>query len=66
MEKYHAADDVTKAKIMINPLKIFHQAVENCKPVLALMPLKRGGVTYQVRATKEAVFEGELSCGRVT
>ncbi|GAU96624.1 hypothetical protein RvY_08047 [Ramazzottius varieornatus] len=49
MEKYHATTDVTaKMRVELNPLKIFHQAVENCKPVLALTPIKRGGVTYQV------------------
>ena len=38
-----------KAQIEINPLKVFHAAVENCKPVLQLTPIKRGGATYQVR-----------------
>lgn len=49
MEKYHATTDATaKSEIELNPLTIFHQAIENCKPVLALTPIKRGGVTYQV------------------
>jgi len=32
----------------LNPRKIFYDAVENCKPLLQLTPIKRGGVTYQV------------------
>ncbi|KAK7025526.1 28S ribosomal protein S7, mitochondrial [Halocaridina rubra] len=34
--------------IEANPLKIFNQAVENCRPVLHLVPVKRGGITYKV------------------
>lgn len=49
LEKYNKAKDAeTKAKIEVNPLKIFHAAVENSKPLLKLTPIKRGGSTYQV------------------
>ncbi|XP_063904538.1 small ribosomal subunit protein uS7m [Zophobas morio] len=49
LEKYHKCDDEEKkAKIELAPRVIFHQAVENCKPILALTPIKRGGVRYQV------------------
>ncbi|KAK8732846.1 hypothetical protein OTU49_006959 [Cherax quadricarinatus] len=37
-----------KANTECNPLTIFHQAVENCRPVLQLIPIKRGGIRYQV------------------
>nr|CAD7430909.1 unnamed protein product [Timema monikensis] len=37
-----------KEKIETNPLIVFYRAVENCKPLLQLSPIKRGGVTYQV------------------
>nr|CAD7592419.1 unnamed protein product [Timema genevievae] len=37
-----------KENIETNPLIIFYRAVENCKPLLQLSPIKRGGVTYQV------------------
>lgn len=48
LERYNLADGEEKDKIETNPLKIFHQAVENCRPLLQLTPIKRGGVTYQV------------------
>ncbi|XP_076042552.1 mitochondrial ribosomal protein S7 [Oratosquilla oratoria] len=31
-----------------DPVKLFHTAVENCRPVLQLSGIKRGGMTYQV------------------
>lgn len=48
LERYNLADGEEKDQIETNPLKIFHQAVENCRPLLQLTPIKRGGVTYQV------------------
>jgi small subunit ribosomal protein S7 len=49
LEKYHKCqNDDDKAAIELNPRVIFHQAVDNCKPVLSLTPIKRGGVRYQV------------------
>lgn len=49
LEKYHKADsEDDKKRIELNPKVIFHKAVLNCKPVLYLQPIKRGGVTYQV------------------
>lgn len=33
---------------MINPYEILHTAVENAKPFLQTVPVKRGGATYQV------------------
>ncbi|KAK3930575.1 28S ribosomal protein S7, mitochondrial [Frankliniella fusca] len=47
IRKYHLAKDSSKSKIPTNPLEIFHQAVENCKPVLTTVSVKRGGVTYK-------------------
>lgn len=49
LEKYHKASEEEKSTIELNPKQVFHKAVLNCKPVLALTPIKRGGVTYQVR-----------------
>jgi small subunit ribosomal protein S7 len=52
VKKYHKEQDpVEKAKIEVDPLKIFHAAVENCKPLLQLTAVKRGGATYQVSVT---------------
>ena len=49
LEKYHKAqNDFERDRIEIDPKKIFHQAIENCKPLLVLQRVKRGGVTYQV------------------
>lgn len=49
IEKYHKCkSEEEKAQIELDPRVIFHQAIENCKPILALTPIKRGGVRYQV------------------
>jgi len=49
LEKYYnASDPIEREKIVIDPYKIFHIAVENCKPFLQTTPVKRGGATYQV------------------
>nr|CAI5818137.1 unnamed protein product [Callosobruchus analis] len=49
LEKYHKCKtEEDKAKIQLDPKTIFHNAVDNCKPILMLTPIKRGGVKYQV------------------
>ncbi|XP_074035976.1 mitochondrial ribosomal protein S7 isoform X2 [Leptinotarsa decemlineata] len=49
LEKYHKAkSEEDKQNIELDPKVIFHKAVENCKPILQLTPIKRGGVRYQV------------------
>jgi hypothetical protein len=49
LQRYHSTDDPEKkTSIETNPLKIFHSALINSKPVLQLTPIKRGGVTYKV------------------
>ena len=49
LEKYNkASTDEDKSKIETNPLAVLHQAVANCRPLLNLTPIKRGGVKYQV------------------
>lgn len=49
IERYHLATTAEeKAKIILNPKEILHKAIENCKPLLQLTPIKRGGITYQV------------------
>jgi len=49
LEKYHKAkSDFERESIEIDPQKIFHQALENCKPLLILTRVRRGGVVYQV------------------
>lgn len=49
LAKYNrATDEEAKRKIECNPVTILHTALENCRPVLELSPIKRGGITYQV------------------
>jgi small subunit ribosomal protein S7 len=49
LQRYHSTEEPEKkASIYTDPLKIFHAALSNSKPVLQLTPIKRGGVTYQV------------------
>uniref|UniRef100_A0A0K8RZ69 Small ribosomal subunit protein uS7m n=1 Tax=Crotalus horridus TaxID=35024 RepID=A0A0K8RZ69_CROHD len=48
LAKYHEADEEMKEKIECNPYKIFHQAIENCQPVIGLAGIIRGGKRYQV------------------
>lgn len=49
LEKYHKCKtEEAKQKIELDPKTILHKAVENCKPLLGLTGIKRGGVTYQV------------------
>ncbi|XP_077297836.1 mitochondrial ribosomal protein S7 [Arctopsyche grandis] len=49
IERYHlATDQEKKNEIELNPVKIFHTAIFNCRPMLELMPVRRGGATYQV------------------
>lgn len=47
VEKYHKAPEGKKAEIECNPYAIFHQALENCKPVIGLASIQKGGKFYQ-------------------
>ena len=46
--KYHSAHDEEKVEIVLNPVTVFHKALENCKPVLTLTKVYKGGVRYNV------------------
>ena len=35
-------------EIVTDPVTIFHQAIENAKPVVGVQPIKKAGKTYQV------------------
>ncbi|XP_028267410.1 small ribosomal subunit protein uS7m [Parambassis ranga] len=48
VEKYHKAPAGKKEEIECNPYTIFHQALENCKPVVGLTSVQKGGKYYQV------------------
>lgn len=53
VEKYHKAAPEKKEEIECNPYVIFHQALENCKPVVGLASIQRGGKYYQVSVKAE-------------
>lgn len=49
LERYNLAEsDEERTGIVTSPLEVFRNAVENCRPLLQLTPIKRGGVKYQV------------------
>jgi len=49
LEKFNReTDPEKKAAIIIDPISIFKTAVSNCKPILKLTSVKRGGSYYQV------------------
>ena len=50
VEKYNKAlTDEEKSQIECNPVTIFKQAVENCKPLLTTIKVVKSGVAYRVR-----------------
>ncbi|XP_077474357.1 small ribosomal subunit protein uS7m [Stigmatopora argus] len=48
VEKYHKSPQEKKEEIDCNPYSIFHRALENCKPVVGLVSIQKGGKSYQV------------------
>ncbi|KAF6721534.1 28S ribosomal protein S7, mitochondrial [Oryzias melastigma] len=48
VEKYHKSPPGKKEEIECNPYTIFHTALENCKPVVGLASIQKGGKFYQV------------------
>ncbi|KAK1877802.1 28S ribosomal protein S7 mitochondrial [Dissostichus eleginoides] len=48
VDKYHKAPEGKKEEIECNPYAIFHQALENCKPVVGLASIQKGGKFYNV------------------
>ncbi len=48
LERYNLAEPDERDKIELNPVAILHKAIENCRPILILTPVKRGGSKYQV------------------
>ncbi|MBN3303820.1 RT07 protein, partial [Amia calva] len=49
VERYHKAPDAQKEEIECNPYTIFHKALENCKPVIGMVSVQKGGKYYQVK-----------------
>ncbi|XP_020491869.1 small ribosomal subunit protein uS7m [Labrus bergylta] len=48
VEKYNKAPAGKKDEIECNPYVIFHQALNNCKPIVGLVSIQKGGKYYQV------------------
>ncbi len=44
----YGAFEIIKEKLGEDPLKVFHKAVENVKPIMEVRPRRVGGATYQV------------------
>ncbi|RKQ60368.1 SSU ribosomal protein S7P [Thermovibrio guaymasensis] len=44
----YGAFDIIREKLGEDPLKVFHKAVENVKPLMEVRPRRVGGATYQV------------------
>jgi len=48
VKKYHEASEAEKSTIEVNPLKVFHEALNNVKPIVSVRNLKHGANTYRV------------------
>ncbi|XP_061556726.1 small ribosomal subunit protein uS7m isoform X1 [Phycodurus eques] len=48
VEKYHKAPEGKREEIECNPYTVFHTALDNCKPVVGLASIQKGGKFYQV------------------
>ncbi|XP_015112672.1 28S ribosomal protein S7, mitochondrial [Diachasma alloeum] len=48
LERYHKARPEERANIILSPKEVLHAAVINCKPVMELMTMKKGGSNYRV------------------
>ncbi|XP_061405014.1 small ribosomal subunit protein uS7m [Lethenteron reissneri] len=48
LETYYKTPEPERDAIECNPYTIFHTAMENCKPVIGLVTVKKGGKNYQV------------------
>ncbi|KAK0085378.1 hypothetical protein PV325_005329 [Microctonus aethiopoides] len=46
--RYHKASPEERHSIILDPKEILYKAIENVSPVMELIPIKRGGGTYQV------------------
>ena len=58
---FYSALDVIKEKTHSDPVKIFHQAVDNVKPLLEVRPRRVGGATYQVPVEVRQVRKNALA-----
>ncbi len=45
---FYRSLDIIKDRTQSDPIKVFHQAMDNVKPLLEVRPRRVGGATYQV------------------
>ncbi|XP_018417060.1 PREDICTED: 28S ribosomal protein S7, mitochondrial [Nanorana parkeri] len=48
LEKYYSASPDERESIECNPYTVFHQAINNCQPIIGLTSVLKGGKSYQV------------------
>lgn len=48
LKSYDRATTGGEDSVAVNPIKIFHQAIENVKPTVSTYKMKRGGRSYHV------------------
>jgi len=48
IKKYNSAEPHERSSIEVNPLKVFHAALENAKPIVGVKRLTKGAQAYQV------------------
>ena len=59
--KNEEKDELKKSKIETDPIKIFLSGLENCKPLLKIVPAVKGGITYKCpvpMSDKDREFRG--------
>ena len=42
--------------IITDPLRVFHQAIDNCKPVMGTVGVRRGGKLYHVSGVRNKMW----------
>jgi small subunit ribosomal protein S7 len=58
---YGAMDEIKKRMPDVNPVEVFHQAIENVKPSLEVRSRRVGGANYQVPIQVKAARQQSLS-----
>ncbi|XP_059143951.1 small ribosomal subunit protein uS7m-like [Physella acuta] len=53
IETSHKALEIDRSQIECNPVTIFKQAVDNCKPLLITVRVVKGGVAYRGKAVRK-------------
>lgn len=62
IKKYHLAKtEEAKNSIDLDPVSILHKAIKNVKPILALEPIKRGAIIYQVPVPIKEIRSTQLA-----